>query len=169
MTVKSVYFFVTGDGRDTKTYIYDTLEKATAKARSSGALTVRELVDMCDAVEKFRPWKGPAGTDFTILKVLTGIDEGVKELFVLRRPGEKFGRLFGSHWASLYDIMKQKDVKTKDGRYFWAAWLGLTEAGLPADLRAHLASCRGLQLHWIEERVKNHLDFTIEKVIVNGG
>ena len=79
---------------------------------------------------------------------------------LLLRPGKPAIVYESRHLALYYLIGSYLEDKIEWNKIA-ANWLGVAEDALPNDLLTYLLTRRGLALHWIEERVRNQVEFTM--------
>jgi hypothetical protein len=147
------------------------VEGLDAALASAGRLTVSQMEAAVKALEGIREvpdWtvKRPKATKPPF--EWTHEDLLLVKVFVDWRPGavlvlEKghVARIFENRHLGLYYLMDSYLATNPNWDTYLASWLGLARDALPRDLLTYLLERRGLALHWIEERVRNQIDYVI--------
>lgn len=162
-----VYYITLDKWRNT-VKVNESIDAALAAAPT---LRVEELTEAVKALEDIRVpqrWDQPAakrpgfpnqydGTGYLIAKFEETFKPGSVLLLQPARPAY----VADSRHLALYFIMGSYLEDKSEWNKIAATWLGVAEEALPNDLLTYLLTRRGLALHWIEERVRNQVDFTM--------
>jgi hypothetical protein len=93
--------------------------------------------------------------DLLLVKVLVDWQPG--SVLVVQKG--HVARIFESRHLGLYYLMDSYLVTCEAWETYLATWLGVAKDALPSDVLTYLLERRGLALHWIEERVRNQIDY----------
>ena len=138
---------------------------------AAGKLTVVQMEDAIKALEGIREapdWTvkrvKPVAPPFEwryddLLLVKVQVDWRNGSVLVVQKG--QVARIFENRHLGLYYLMDSYLATCNAWDKFLATWLGLTVESLPKDVLTYLLERRGLALHWIEERVRNQIDYTI--------
>ncbi len=144
------------------------LDEALAAA---GRLTVTQMEAAVKALEGIREMP-----DWTVKRpktVAPPFEWAHDDLLLVKvqvdwRPGSVLvvqkghvARIFENRHLGLYYLMDSYLATNPNWDTFLATWLGLAKDALPRDILTYLIERRGLALHWIEERVRNQIDYVI--------
>lgn len=134
-------------------------------------LTVRELeaaVRSVEAVKEISRWDRPAHklpgfpNQYDGPNILVARFDGQFKVgsVLLLRPKQP-ARIAENRHLALYFIIGAYLEDKVEWQTIAANWLGLTVESLPNDLLTYLLMRRGLALHWIEERIKCQVPYSM--------
>lgn len=161
------YYAIYRRGDESARFV-DGLDTALAAA---GKLTVTQMEDAIKALEGIRdppdwsvrlqkPKKPPfEWTHNDLLLVKVHVDWRPGAVLVVQKG--HCARTFENRHLGLYFLIDSYLADCSNWEKFLATWLGLTVDSLPKDILTYLVERRGLALHWIEERMKCQIDFTL--------
>jgi hypothetical protein len=166
-TIRMPYYVIYRRG-DEEARAVEGLDKVLAAATpltvSQMEAAIKALEGICDppdwTVKRPKATKPPFEwriDDLLLVKVL--VDWRPGSVLVVQKG--HVARIFESRHLGLYYLMDSYLATCSALETYLATWLGVAKDALPSDVLTYLLERRGLALHWIEERVRNQIDYQI--------
>ena len=163
----SPHYYVTYDKFQETVRVSDSID-AALEGTGFGVKELEAAVRAVEAVKEPGRWDRPAPklpgypNQYDVAKFLIVRFEGTFRVgsALLLRPGLPVMIAENRHLALYFIIGAYLEDKV-EWQTIAANWLGLSVEALPTDLLTYLLTRRGLALHWIEERVRCQVPYSM--------
>ncbi len=163
----SSHYYVTYDKFRESVKVTESID-AALEGTGFGVKELEAAVRAVEAVKEPSRWDKPApklpgfSNQYDGSKFLVARFNGVFKpgYVLLLRPGLP-AMVAESRHLALYFIIGAYLEDKVEWQAIAAGWLGLTVESLPTDLLTYLLTRRGLALHWIEERVRCQVPYSM--------